>query len=125
MFPLQMTLPSYHMVGGESKNITIPIYDRTGRQLDATGITARFAICDYVNIGMVPYAMKDCRVIPSEESPAVLFVALEPADTMNLYGKFIYQISGLDFESDLGVMRGLLTIAPNRDRAAISMEGVN
>lgn len=122
MFQCRMTLPEFSMTGGESKNITIPIYNKSGKQIDVSGMSARLAISDYVNIGMEPLVIKDCEVRPDGgDAFAVLFVALDPEDTVRLSGKFIYQVTGKDFAADFGVMQGIMTIAANRDREAITM----
>lgn len=117
-----MSLPEYHMTAGESKNITIPIYNTAKKQIDATGMTARFSISDFVNIASEPLVTKSCSVIVQDgELMAVLFVVLEPEDTVNIYGKYIYQITAKDSQGSLGVLRGVLHIAPNNDKTGISL----
>lgn len=115
------TLPEQHMTAGDSKNIEIQIYNRKGKPVDATGMKARISISDYVNLNMSPFVTKNCSVIPrTGEQMAVLFVSLAPADTLNLCGKYVYQITGKDADSDFGVMNGILVIHPNRDKSAIT-----
>lgn len=122
MFPYEMTLPEFHMVAGESKNIMIPIYTSSGQQIDVTGMTAYCSICDYVNLNTTPYAVKDCKVIPGVSgSAAVFFISLVPSDTVNLYGKYIYQLTAKAESDSLGVMCGYLYITPNHDPFAIAM----
>lgn len=116
-----MSLPEYHMIAGESKRFTIPIYDNYSRQIDATGMTARFAICGYVNPNMEPFVTKQCGVTPWESGVAVLSTSLNPDDTVGLTGKFLYQITAKDASGDFGVMRGVLYIHPNGDKSAIKM----
>lgn len=117
-----MTLPEYSMTAGESKHITIPIYNTAKKQIDASGMTARFSISDFVNIATAPLVTKNCSVIAQEgELMAVLFVALEPEDTVDIHGKYIYQITAKDFQGSFGVLRGVLHIAPNNDRNGISL----
>lgn len=116
-----MSLPAYHMIAGESKQFTIPIYDSYDRQIDATGMTARFAICGYVNPNMEPFVIKQCNVTPCENGVAVLSTSIDPDDTVNLTGKFLYQITAKDASGDFGVMRGALYIHPNGDKSAIKM----
>lgn len=116
-----ISLPTYSMVAGESKTFTIPIYNQAGKQIDATGMTARLAICDYINSSMSPFVIKECNVIPWGDGTTALNVSLRPVDTINLCGKYIYQITGKDVDDDFGVLCGYLTIHLNRDRAAIQM----
>lgn len=121
MFEKSMTLPTYHMTAGETKHITIPIYNPTGRQIDATGMTARLAIYDCVNYNAEPIVIKNCSVVPGKKDMiASLFVVLDSEDTILISGKFVYQVTGKDFSGNIGVMRGLLIISPNGDVGAIS-----
>jgi len=116
-----MTLPEYHMVAGESKSITIPIYNRKGKQIDATGMTARFAINSFVTPNMAPLTFRDCEVVKDGSVLAALRVNLLPEDTAELRGKFLYQITAKDMEDNIGVMQGYLFIHMNGDRDAISI----
>ena len=116
-----MSLPEYHMIAGESKQFTIPIYDSYDRQIDATGMTARFAICGYINPNMEPFVTKPCTVMPWSGGLAVLYVVLKPEDTVDLTGKFFYQITAKDTAGDCGIMRGHLYIHPNGDKDAINL----
>ena len=116
-----MSLPEYHMTAGESKRLTIPIYNSAKKPIDAAGMTARLAISSFTDPDMSPFVIRQCQVASGEDGPAVLFVELVPEDTISLSGKYIYQITGRDSAGDLGVMRGFLRIWPNSDRDAVHM----
>lgn len=109
------------MTAGESKSFTIPIYNNSKKQINATGMIARLAICSYVTAGMSPLVLKQCSVVDWDQGMAVLRVDLDPEDTIDLHGKFIYQITAKDVAGDLGVLRGYLYVAPNGDPTAITM----
>lgn len=120
MHPFDMSLPDFSMHAGETKNLHIPIYNPSKRQIDATGMTARLAISDYINQDGEPLLVKPCSVsVPPGETLAVLDVTLSPTDTAGLFGKFIYQITAKDADSNVGVMEGRMYISMNIDRAAI------
>lgn len=122
LYQSNMSLPEYHMTAGESKNITIPIYNTGNKQIDASGMTARLAVSEFGNIAADPLFTKNCSVVAQEgELMAVLFVDLVPEDTVNLYGKYIYQITAKDFQGAFGVLRGVLHISPNNDKTGISL----
>lgn len=115
-----LSLPDFEMVAGESKSFTIPLYTSSGYQIDASGMTARFAICDYVNSATEPYVSKPCSVIWLESSQVyVLHVTLDPAETINLCGKYWYQITAKDVSGSYGVLRGHIIIHYNGDPASI------
>lgn len=107
------------MVAGETKTFTIPIYSSVAenKQIDASGMTARFAISDYVNYDSSPLFSCDCSVFtPDGEPLAVLRVDLPTSATLHLCGKYVYQITGIDIENNLGVMNGVLYIFANYDK---------
>lgn len=124
MFSYNMDLPAYHMTAGSTKSFYIPIFNPSGKRIDATGMTARFSISDYVNYNCTPFVTKNCSVVTQQSDPvAALFVELDAADTIDLYGKFIYQVTAKSADGDIGPMRGILTISPNYDKEAVLSEG--
>ncbi len=117
-----MSLPKFHMTAGDSKRLIIPIYTRDGRPIDASGMTARLAITDFVGVCNEPLVIKNCTVMKgAADNVAVLFVQLDPTDTIYLYGCYLYQITAKDIDGDFGIMRGKLYIYRNGDRAGINM----
>ena len=111
------TLPAYAMIAGETKTFTIPIYNRSNKQIDASGMKARFAISDYVNQDSKPLFVCDCTVVvPEGELFAVLRVNLPSESTLHLCGKYVYQITGTDVYNDIGIMNGELYIFANYDK---------
>lgn len=119
---LNRSLPDYSMNAGEAKKFTIPIYNYADQQIDMTDMTARFAISDPINQDSEPFVIKDCSVmLPDDSDYAVLSVELNSTDTIDLYGQYIYQVTIKDADGRPGILKGVLTIAANYDRAAISM----
>lgn len=119
---LAHTLPDYAMNAGEAKKLSIPIYNSANHQIDMTGMAARFAISDPINQDSEPFVIQDCTVVlPDGASCAILSVELAPEDTVNLCGQYIYQVTVKNAEGRPGILKGVLTIAANYDKAAISM----
>lgn len=110
------------MTAGEAKELTIPIYNCAEHQIDMTGMTARLAVSDPINQDSEPFVIKSCPIVqPDGSDCAVLSVRLNAEDTVNLCGQYIYQITIKDVEGWPGVLKGVLTITGNYDRAAIFM----
>lgn len=110
------------MSAGEARTLTIPIYNDADKQIDMTDMTARFAISDPINQDSEPFVVKTCSVVtPADSDYAVLSVVLDPADTVNMCGQYIYQVTVKDSDGRPGVLKGAITIAANHDKAAISM----
>ena len=113
-------LPDYSMVAGETQNITILLYTTKNRQLDATGMYARFAVTDFINQDSEPILTKVCTIItPQDEYPAVLNCRLTPDDTIDLGGKYIYQITVMDIDDSVAILKGDMLIDRNCDREAL------
>lgn len=121
MFDTNTNLPDYFMIAGESQNIRLYLYTANNRQLDADGMKARLAISDYINLGGEPLLIKNCAIIfPAGEELAVINVKLQPEDTVNLRGKYMYQFTVKDPDGIIAVLRGYMCIARNDDRAALT-----
>ncbi len=116
------SLPPYTINAGEAKDLTFPIYNRSKRQIDMTGMTARFAIADPVNQDSAPLLIKPCSVSQQVGSDyGSLQVKLDASDTVDLCGQYIYQITIKSDEDGPGILKGLLTVFANYDKGAISM----
>ncbi|MGM9608349.1 MAG: hypothetical protein ACI3XJ_12675 [Oscillospiraceae bacterium] len=122
MMCLNRALPDYDMNAGEARTLTIPIYNSADKQIDMTDMAARFAISDPINQDSEPFVIKACSIVTSADSDcAVLRVELDAADTINMCGQYIYQVTIKDADGRQGVIKGVLTIAANYDKAAISV----
>lgn len=117
-----MSLPTFYMTAGDSKSLTIPIYTRRGQQIDVAGMTARLIIADFVGVCEEPLVVKTCAAAAGTTNDFMVFsTKLEPADTVDLFGCYLYQVTAKDIGDDFGIMRGKLYIYRNRDKAAINM----
>lgn len=124
MFACNMELPQCHMTAGATKEFYIPVFNPSGKQIDVSGMTARLSISDYVNQNCKPLVVKECEVSTQDDILLAVFrVRLDSQDTVNLYGKFIYQVTAKSADGDIGPMRGILTISPNYDKEAVLSEG--
>lgn len=95
------------------------LFARNKLQLDADGMTARFAITDYINQGE-PFIVKSCEIIqPPGAEISSLFCKLLPDDTITLRGKFIYQVTVIDIDSTVAILKGIMNIDGNADQTAI------
>ena len=119
---LNRTLPDYTMNAGEARTLTIPIYNSADKQIDMTDMAARFAISDPINQDSEPFVIKTCSIVASADSDyAVLRVDLAATDTVNMCGQYIYQVTVQDTDGRFGVLKGVVTIAANYDKDAISV----
>lgn len=118
----KITLPEYHMVAGETQILIVPVYSTTGRQIDATGMTAKFAITDFLFRDSNPIVTKDCTIVSGNStSMRVLRVQLDPEDTIDIYGKYVYQFTATDDAGSIYATQGSIFVYSNADSAAFGL----
>ena len=83
-------LPTLSFCAGATKNFYFPVTNKTGDEVDATGCSARLSVINCTNRSGKPVIQKDAHLIDGASS--VFKFTLDPDDTINLKGKFIYQI---------------------------------
>lgn len=114
------TLPDIQFVGGETQEITFELYKKFDSGLeqpyDATSCTANFAIIGYGNKIGVPLVDKPATVRMSDKNKTahLVDVTLSPAETVGLYGKYIYQLTLKDIDGNTAIPdQGIMYITKN------------
>ena len=117
------TLPTIDFVGGETQDFMFSVFFyKNGRPFSLTGCTANFAIVSFTNKMGTPILTKPMEAIFNNEGTInnVLTVTLEPKETVELCGKYIYQIQIQDIDGDVEIPKqGLLYITNNINRGFI------
>ena len=92
MYPCnqQYRLPTISIVAGAAKNLYFPVTNKSGETVNTTGCTARFSAVNCANRAGRTVIEKVATTV--DGALDVLTFTLEPKDTINLEGKFIYQI---------------------------------
>lgn len=122
----RFTLPTVYFVGGGTEELIIHTYGRnTKREFNLTGCDCQFALMEYTSkdskIG-TPLFSKTMSVDYGTEKGvySIMRVTLLPEDTVELHGKFIYQISIRDIYSDLEPpQQGIFYIYNNIDKSFV------
>ena len=117
------TLPTIDFVGGETQDFMFnTFFYKNRRQFSLTGCTANFAIVSFTNKMGKPILTKPMEAIFNDDGTInnVLIVTLEPEETVELCGKYIYQIQIRDIDGDVEIPKqGLLYITNNINRGFI------
>lgn len=117
-------LPTVEFVGGSTQELVFHAYYQKGRrQVDLTDCTSTFSVLSYANRNGEPVLSKVMEVssVSVGETPNTICVTLEPADTVGLGGKYIYQITIEDSTGDADIPKqGVLRIIDNIDKNLIS-----
>ena len=119
------TLPTIDFVGGETQDLAFHIYFYIDKKpLSLTGCTCSFSIVNFMNKVGVPVLIKPMRAIFNNDNTMdnVLTVTLSPPETVQLSGKYIYQISMRDIDGDIEIPKqGILFITNNINKNFIHM----
>lgn len=118
------TLPTIEFVGGETQDLIFNVYFYVGRKpFGLEGCTAVFSVVSALNKRGAPIVSKKMTVRPSnvEGVPShSLAVTLTPAETVELCGKYIYQIQIHDTDGDNEIPKqGLMYITNNIDKGFV------
>lgn len=111
-------LPTIDFVGGVSEDLMFNVYYNADdpEPFNLTGCSANFSIVNYMNKTGKPMVSKSMSIRLNEEGTIqnVLYVSLAPADTVDLAGKYIYQISVRDIDSNADIPhQGIIYIHNN------------
>ncbi len=115
-------LPEFTMTAGETKQLFLPIYNSHKALLNVESMVGCVAISEYINQGVCVVSI-DCEVQSNSQCHGNVFAAtLQPTHTVDLCGKYIYQLTVHDADGACGIMRGLVHIKPNGNRVAAIQE---
>lgn len=113
-------LPTIEFVGGETQDLSFNVYFYQNRKpYSLTSCTCEFSIVHFRNKTGEPVLTKmmDVAYSATTETYNVLTVTLNPMDTVDLAGKYIYQISIRDVDGDVEIPKqGILYITNNIDK---------
>lgn len=111
-------LPTISFIGGATKTFNFNIFSSNGKPVDVTSCRAEFSLISSTEKNGPPLLKKDMTV--SLSSSNILTVSLEKNDTINLYGKYIYQVSIIYDQLAEEPMQGDLYIDLNIDKSFYS-----
>lgn len=123
--PNQYTLPNIFFVGGATQELAFRCYAfQHKRPFDLFSCTANFAIINYNNKNGTPRVSKEMEIRSENgvdgDVANILYVELEPSDTANLVGKFIYQITIRDISGEVEIPdQGIIHIANNINKSFV------
>lgn len=112
------TLPQIDFVGGSTADLIFNVYwgAENPKPFGMVGCVANFAVIDYVNKTGTPIISKtmEVRLNADDTYYNVLYVELKPSDTLDLFGKYIYQITIKDVDNSADIpQQGILYIHNN------------
>lgn len=114
-------LPEILFVGGETHDLLFHLFTQTGHVFNAAGVSATFSVVGSVNRTGEPILSKPMDVIADDDGiESILSVTLMPKETVDLFGKYIYQITIQDMSGETEIpSQGVLGITNNIDKKII------
>lgn len=124
--PNMYKLKPIDFVGGSTEGFVFNCFsdEKKKSPVDLKLCTANFSIISYVNKTGMPLISKTMQIRENERDMGyvhnILAVTLEPADTVNLCGKYIYQITIKDEKRDIEIpSQGICFIANNINKSFV------
>ena len=120
------TLPELEFVGGSTQELVFHCYhEQNGKPTELSSCTANFSLISYVNKYGSPLISKAMEIRAGTDDDEgicnILAVVLEPSDTLELRGKYIYQIALKDVTGLAEIPgQGLFHINNNINKGFIS-----
>lgn len=116
------TLPELTFVGGKTQELRFNLKDTNGEPYNVSGSTINFSICDYSYKTGAPILSLTPALIADENGIAdSLYVTITSEDTLNLFGKYIYQITIIDISGRVEIPnQGIMNITKNINTSFIS-----
>ena len=114
-------LPTVTFVGGATQQLAFHTYfENNGRPLSMRGCTGYFSVAEYMNRLPADYQNDGYHREQTDATDNILRVELEPSDTVNLAGKFIYQVTIKGSEGDVDIpYQGIMYVTRNIDKPII------
>lgn len=104
-------LPAIEMVAGATKELRFNTFQKdTGIPFDVAAFTASFSMVNFVNKDSAPVVTKSATT-----NGTAVIVTLLPNDTVNLCGKYVYQVTISGGATEKEVCQGVLLIHKNID----------
>lgn len=121
------TLPTIDFVGGSTQDFVFhSFFLADKRPYDLSGCTAKFSIVNYTNQNGSPILSEPMEIASGDSYGDVavsnlLKITLPPNKTCELHGKYIYQITIKESESQVDIPnQGILYITNNIDKGYIT-----
>ena len=116
-------LPTITFVGGETRDLAFHIYHYIGkRPYSLSECECTFSLVNFTTKGGKPILSKEMTVIYDETETIdnILTVTLESSESVNLFGKYIYQITIQDRAGEVEIpSQGIMYITNNIDKGII------
>ena len=115
------TLPQDVFVAGQSFGYAWRLFTKSGTPFNADGCVGNFAVINYSNKHGTPEISKPVEFQRGDSGVINLAtVELTPSDTLDLFGKYIYQLTIKDIDGNIEIPnQGILLISKNINEAYI------
>lgn len=112
------SLPEINFIGGSSEDLEFNLYynETAPEPFTLYGGKANFSIVNFINKNSTPVLSKQMEISLNDDQTSynVVRVSLEPADTVDLSGKFVYQIILTDVDGNVDIPhQGIINIHTN------------
>ena len=127
-------LPGIEFVGGSTETLRWYLWHLSPTELEnkdepynARGCQVIFSLVGYSTKYSVPDVCRNCEILEDENGiPCIASITLDPEETKNLQGKFLYQLTIRDTVQDIEISRqGIMYIWRNLNTALFPTEQIS
>lgn len=112
------TLPDWEFTGGETQEYEFTLRSEDGGYYDVPKATASLAVAEFINPQVVVLTKEVTVAANSNKYNCLVTFTLDPEDTVDLCGKYIYQITLKTTDGTISVpQRGRMYIIQNIDKS--------
>ena len=117
-------LPEIDFVGGSSEDLQFNVFynENDPKPMSLFGGEVNFSIVNFINKNSTPLVSKRMEIGINEDETHynILRISLNPEDTVDLFGKFVYQITIRDIDGNVDIPhQGIMNIHNNIDKTFI------
>lgn len=118
-------LPELSFVGGEKQTFLFNLLTKGGQGFQTDGCNIAFSVVGYANKSGAPILTKPVTMLLGDSGEKnIASVELDPIDTVDWYGRYIYQLSIKDIGGDTEIPgQGIMNVTRNIHRHFITSEG--
>ena len=117
-------LPEWRFIGGATQKRNFVMRSEDGYEYNLADARAQISFVDYMNRRSTPVLVKTATVVVNPDSGTMsnVLVELSSADTINMVGKYIYQISIQTVTGGVAIpSQGIAYISENIDKSFVRL----
>lgn len=108
----RFTLPTLHFTAGETQVLIFRFFNKSKQQINSADLECTFSLIHYSQRFSQPLFVLNGEILQQDEVSSSK-IKINSEETLNLFGKFVYQISIKDIKGNVEIEQGIMEIYKN------------